>query len=762
MTRHLGDRKESSFSVTLTFDPKRGNMKLQGLVLRASFLLFTCTVSAQPNVALLNRFDAGDQEEFNDVYCTANGGYIACGETAPVEGNFHDNGRAYIVRTDGNAQAVWSRVYEEQGRSFLAYTIVETDGGDFLIGGYHGGQFCVMKIDAEGELIWREDYGTGACRAVIELKNNDYMLAGSSGGSGGRLIRINSNGDVVWSHYYEIGGSRFYSMRETADGVVATGLYITENHLGPWAIKASMEDGAPIWSHIYDQDTLNTAYSMVSTSDGGFALAGSTLSGRFYLLKINDDGERLWLNTYSDLGQYSSYAYGLARLLDGGFILVGNVNMRGGRPGTVRTNIEGRERWHQIFTFDGDNRISPAVGFSSVVVDPNDQIVICGYGWYRATLDAIIARLEPDEPHSSNITISPEDTLLTVLPGSTVDFSVTVDIVNADRLQYAWTRSDSLVGNDSLCSIEFDSLGREIVECRIVDDELVIPIRWHVTIRDFFIASHTPDSLSIALRRGSTVNFSIDSVAAVGNEAILYNWNLADENDHREDISDSSVASVEFRRLGDYSLEGYAYRGESGDGVTWNISVRSLVFDFRPEQQTLTVPLDTTITFGIIPFDATDTTIAYRWYLDGDSVGKDSSLGIKFEAWDGQDAHPTRRVTAIVSDSSDADTIVWNVTVVRPNSIVRPVFQLSAFSFSLSPNPFNARSTVHFSLPAAASGMLTLHDLTGRAVRSLAEGRFDAGEHQVALDAAELPAGLYFLRLEAGGKVKVAKAVVIK
>ena len=37
-----------------------------------------------------------------------------------------------------------------------------------------------------------------------------------------------------------------------------------------------------------------------------------------------------------------------------------------------------------------------------------------------------------------------------------------------------------------------------------------------------------------------------------------------------------------------------------------------------------------------------------------------------------------------------------------------------------------------------------------------------AGEHQIALDTADLPAGLYFLRLEAAGKVRVAKAVVIK
>jgi hypothetical protein len=82
-----------------------------------------------------------------------------------------------------------------------------------------------------------------------------------------------------------------------------------------------------------------------------------------------------------------------------------------------------------------------------------------------------------------------------------------------------------------------------------------------------------------------------------------------------------------------------------------------------------------------------------------------------------------------------------------------------------SPNPFNSTTILRFSLPSTSASTLTslrIYGIDGRLVKELVNGRLEAGYHSVNLSAADLPAGLFFLRLEAGGKVQVQKAVVVK
>ncbi len=64
------------------------------------------------------------------------------------------------------------------------------------------------------------------------------------------------------------------------------------------------------------------------------------------------------------------------------------------------------------------------------------------------------------------------------------------------------------------------------------------------------------------------------------------------------------------------------------------------------------------------------------------------------------------------------------------------------------PNPFNAATTIRFSLTRAMNLRLTLLDALGRPLRTLRQGFHQAGEHQLRFEAGGLPSGLYFCRLE--------------
>jgi hypothetical protein len=84
------------------------------------------------------------------------------------------------------------------------------------------------------------------------------------------------------------------------------------------------------------------------------------------------------------------------------------------------------------------------------------------------------------------------------------------------------------------------------------------------------------------------------------------------------------------------------------------------------------------------------------------------------------------------------------------------------------PNPFNPRTTLRFTLPAAAPVDLAIYDQRGRRVRRLLAGeQREAGAHAVVFDGRDdagmaLGAGVYLSRLEVRGEVQNQKLTLVK
>lgn len=81
---------------------------------------------------------------------------------------------------------------------------------------------------------------------------------------------------------------------------------------------------------------------------------------------------------------------------------------------------------------------------------------------------------------------------------------------------------------------------------------------------------------------------------------------------------------------------------------------------------------------------------------------------------------------------------------------------------SVSPNPFNNRAKVSFGLAQAGDVSLSVIDMMGRSVMTLAKGDFASGSHTVAIDAEGLAGGTYLVRLESAGQVSTANLTLIK
>jgi len=84
-----------------------------------------------------------------------------------------------------------------------------------------------------------------------------------------------------------------------------------------------------------------------------------------------------------------------------------------------------------------------------------------------------------------------------------------------------------------------------------------------------------------------------------------------------------------------------------------------------------------------------------------------------------------------------------------------------------SPNPFNGSTSVTFSLARPGHAIVSVYDVEGRRVATLADGSFAAGSHKVRWPAQDavgdlIGPGVYLLRLEASGVVTTQKVVQIR
>ncbi|MDD5289971.1 MAG: T9SS type A sorting domain-containing protein [Patescibacteria group bacterium] len=78
------------------------------------------------------------------------------------------------------------------------------------------------------------------------------------------------------------------------------------------------------------------------------------------------------------------------------------------------------------------------------------------------------------------------------------------------------------------------------------------------------------------------------------------------------------------------------------------------------------------------------------------------------------------------------------------------------------PNPFNPTTTIVYSIPKSSSVRLSVFDASGREVAVLVNARQNAGEYRATFNGANLPAGVYFYRLQADNFIQTKKMSYLK
>ncbi|MBL7890025.1 MAG: T9SS type A sorting domain-containing protein [Bacteroidia bacterium] len=63
------------------------------------------------------------------------------------------------------------------------------------------------------------------------------------------------------------------------------------------------------------------------------------------------------------------------------------------------------------------------------------------------------------------------------------------------------------------------------------------------------------------------------------------------------------------------------------------------------------------------------------------------------------------------------------------------------------PNPFTSNTTIEVNLTENQNVKVDVYNVVGQNVFSVNKGTLSTGEHKIALNAEELPAGMYFITL---------------
>ena len=84
------------------------------------------------------------------------------------------------------------------------------------------------------------------------------------------------------------------------------------------------------------------------------------------------------------------------------------------------------------------------------------------------------------------------------------------------------------------------------------------------------------------------------------------------------------------------------------------------------------------------------------------------------------------------------------------------------FSINAYPNPFNASTTISYTLPEPSDVTLEVYNILGQNIATLVDENQQAGQYNIKWDAGSLTTGLYFYRIQTDRDVQTQKLVLLK
>jgi hypothetical protein len=248
-------------------------------------------------------------------------GFLLVGNEFLSSGN--ENG--YVAKIDNQGALIWKSIIGGEDLNKL-FSAIATQDGFALFGlasssGSGESHAWVVKLDANGNVIWNKTYGNAtdtAARTGVLAPDGDYMVAGYTNLQGDSnydflLMKIDAAGNMIWNTTYGgTGSKKAYAMTKAPDGYVIVGdTESQETNIDAWVVKVDF-NGTMQWAETVGGKNADSP-SCITASEGGYLVGGFTFSfgagnRDFWLFKIDDSGQVIWSCTQGNAGYQEAYS----------------------------------------------------------------------------------------------------------------------------------------------------------------------------------------------------------------------------------------------------------------------------------------------------------------------------------------------------------------------------------------------------------------------------------------------------------------------
>jgi hypothetical protein len=297
----------------------------------------------------------------SSIIQSSDGGYVVAGGTF----SFGAGGDIYVVKLDSGGNVIWTKTIGGSVTDYASSIIQSSDGG-YVVAGYTesfgaGGDIYVVKLDSGGNVIWTKTIGGSSrdeAESIIQSSDGGYVVAGwtESFGAGAAdfyVVKLDSGGNVQWTK--TIGGSYddyAWSITQSSDGGYAVAGFTYSFGAGSadfYVVKLD-SSGNVEWIKTIGGSNYDQAFSIIQSSDGGYAVAGRTWSfgagsDDIYVVKLDSGGNVIWTKTIG--GSSDDEARSIIQSSDGGYVVAGYTQSfgAGGDIYVVKLDSGGNVIW---------------------------------------------------------------------------------------------------------------------------------------------------------------------------------------------------------------------------------------------------------------------------------------------------------------------------------------------------------------------------------------------------------------------------------
>jgi hypothetical protein len=213
--------------------------------------------------------------------------------------------KAFVSRLDTSGSVMWTKLIGDSSVDNEAFTLAEDPSGNIYVP-YWSGYAHLVKLNADGQLLWDADYTSNNIllfRGISFQDNNrNVALLGLSYGTQfdwtTSVTKLDSSGRLVWTRsiFDSIPAIRTYECYNNSFSFSESGYYVCGNQgSSPYIIKLDTS-GNVIWNNKYLNSRAIKSIGKISDLS---LMASCALLPGLRLLKIDSSGNQYWTRSYS-------------------------------------------------------------------------------------------------------------------------------------------------------------------------------------------------------------------------------------------------------------------------------------------------------------------------------------------------------------------------------------------------------------------------------------------------------------------------------